>query len=172
MIICETARLRLRYLAPDTDAAFLLRLLNDPSFLQNIGDRGVRTLDDAQRFMRDGPLASYAKHGFGLFVVELRDTRVPIGLCGLLKRDWLPDPDVGYAFLPEFWANGYAYESAAGVMEWGRTSRGLTRIVGITKPGNAGSQRVLIKLGLQPAGTVHSPEGDASSLFAPPENTV
>src|SRR5262245_572037 len=105
MLVCESNRLRVRYLDPAVDAPFILKLLNEPSFLENIGDRGVRTLDDAKRYMTEGPLASYARHGFGLFCVELKELArgteaVPIGMCGLLKRDWLPDPDVGFAFFP------------------------------------------------------------------------
>src|SRR5262245_45822558 len=154
MLVCETGRLRVRYLDPHGDAAFIVELLNEPSFLQNIGDRGVRTLDDARRYMTEGPLASYARHGFGLFRVELKEAAVPIGLCGLLKRDWLPDVDVGFAFLPQYWSKGYAYESAQAVIDWGRRARGVTRVVGITALHNKGSMRVLEKLGLKTTGLV------------------
>ncbi len=93
--------------------AFILRLLNEPSFLENIGDRGVRSLDDARTYLTKGPFASYAQHGFGLFHVSLKEGGEAIGMCGLLKRDWLDASDVGFAFLPEFWSKGYAYESSA-----------------------------------------------------------
>ncbi len=170
MLICETQRLRVRYLDPFVDAPFILKLLNEPSFLENIGDRGVRTLDDAKRYITDGPLASYARHGFGLFCVELKEATpgeaaVPIGMCGLLKRDWLPDVDIGFAFLPQFWSKGYAIESAQAVVDWGRAQRGVTRVVGITSHHNHGSMRVLEKLGLRRAGVVRSPEGQESQLF-------
>src|SRR5205809_1402527 len=105
-MILETDRLQLRLLSVD-DAEFILRLLNEPSFIQNIGDRGVRTLDDARAYITNGPIASYEKHGFGLLLVQLKTTGTPIGICGLLKRDALPEPDIGYALLPEFWSNGY-----------------------------------------------------------------
>jgi [ribosomal protein S5]-alanine N-acetyltransferase len=179
MAVCETPRLRMRRLDAD-DAAFILQLLNEPSFLENIGDRGVRTLDDARAYIANGPLASYAKHGFGLFHVALRDSGQSldpsidrsagqaIGMCGLLKRDWLDDVDVGFAFLPRFWGMGYAYESSVGIIDWARRSLGVARVVGITKPDNQGSIRVLKKLGLRFERIVTSPEGQQSSLFTPP----
>jgi RimJ/RimL family protein N-acetyltransferase len=167
LIVCQSERLRLRHLDSRHDAAFILRLLNEPSFVQNIGDRGLRTLEDASRYIDSGPRVMYAQHGFGLFRTELRDTGEAIGICGLVKRNWLPDVDVGFAFLPQFWSKGYAYESAAAVMAWGREHRGLLRIVAITAPTNYGSQSVLRKLGLQIARTVQSPEGQESQLFTP-----
>ena len=165
MLVCETPRLLIRRLDA-TDTPFILRLLNEPSFLENIGDRGVRALDDARAYLAKGPLASYEQHGFGLFHVSLKAGGAPIGMCGLLKRDWLDAPDVGFAFLPEFWSKGYGYESSAGVIEWGRTL-GITRVVGIVKPGNTGSIRVLEKLGMTFDRTVTSPEGQVSSLYVP-----
>src|SRR5258707_11164405 len=99
----DTERLRLRRFTLD-DAAFALRLLNEPSFIHNIGDRNVRTLEQAAAYLTSGPLASYARHGHGLELVELKESQRPIGMCGLLKRDAFPDVDVGYAFLPDFWA--------------------------------------------------------------------
>ena len=167
MIICESERLILRLLDPNTDAAFILDLLNQPSFIRNIADRGVRSLADATRYIETGPLAMYAQHGIALFRTELKDTREPIGLCGILKREWLGDVDVGFAFLPQYWSKGYAFESAAAVIAWGREHKGLTRIVAITAPTNTGSQRVLEKLGLKFAKTVHSPEGQESRLYTP-----
>ena len=116
-MILETDRLRLRKLLLD-DAEFVLRLLNEPSFIQNIGDRGVRTIDDARAYILKGPIASYEKFGFGLWMVETRPTGVPIGICGLLKRDVLEDVDIGYALLPEFCSQGYALESASAVMSY------------------------------------------------------
>jgi RimJ/RimL family protein N-acetyltransferase len=167
MIVCESARLILRHLDAQNDAAFILDLLNQPSFIQNIGDRNVRTLADASRYIDTGPRAMYAQYGFGLFRTELKQTGEPIGMCGLLKRDWLADADVGFAFLPQFWSQGYAFESAAAVMAWGREHKNLTRIVAITAPANHGSQRVLEKLGLKFCRTVHSPEGQESRLYTP-----
>jgi RimJ/RimL family protein N-acetyltransferase len=167
VIVCESTRLTLRHLDAQNDAAFILRLLNESSFIQNIGDRHVRTLDDARRYIDTGPRAMYAQYGYGLFRTELKETGEPIGMCGLLKRDWLPDPDVGFAFFPQFWSKGYAFESALAVTTWGREHKGLTRIVAITAADNTGSQRVLTKLGLKFARTVRSPEGQESHLFTP-----
>jgi RimJ/RimL family protein N-acetyltransferase len=167
VIICESDRLILRHLDATNDAAFILKLLNEPSFIQNIADRGVRTLEDASRYITTGPRAMYAAHGIGLLRTELKDTHEPVGICGLIKRDWLPDPDVGFAFLPQYWSHGYAFESAAAVIRWGREHQGITRICAITSPTNRGSQKVLGKLGLSYAKTIHSPEGQESHLFTP-----
>jgi ribosomal-protein-alanine N-acetyltransferase len=146
--VLETERLNLRKLDAG-DAAFILELLNDPSFLQNIGDRGVRTLEDAARYISEGPVESYARHGFGLWLVELKDTHQPTGICGLVKRDTLPDADIGYAFLPRFRARGYAYESAAAVKSYASGALGLRRVLAIVNPKNAGSIKVLEKIGLK-----------------------
>jgi len=166
VFICETPRLVIRRLDA-ADAPFILRLLNEPSFLENIGDRGVRSVDDALVYLTKGPFASYAQHGFGLFHVALKRGGETIGMCGLLSRDWLEAPDIGFAFLPEFWSNGYAHESSLGVIDWARHAHGITRVVGIVKPGNRGSIRVLEKLGMRFARVVTSPEGQVSSLFVP-----
>jgi RimJ/RimL family protein N-acetyltransferase len=144
----ETDRLALRRLTPD-DAEFVLGLLNDPSWLRFIGDRGVRTLDDARAYILKGPVASYERHGFGLFLTVRKEDGIPIGICGLLKRDTLPDADVGFAFLPQFWSKGYGFEAAAATLAYGRKAHGLKRIVAVTSPDNAGSIRVLEKLGLR-----------------------
>jgi RimJ/RimL family protein N-acetyltransferase len=148
LTVIETGRLILRRLAVD-DAEFIVELLNQPSFLRYIGDKEVRNNADAVRYIQDGPLASYERFGFGLYLVELKETGVPIGICGLLKRDSLPDVDVGFAFLPSYWSQGYAFEAAAAVMTYGRDVLGLRRIVAITSPDNEGSVRLLEKLGLR-----------------------
>jgi RimJ/RimL family protein N-acetyltransferase len=148
MIVVETDRLTLRRLDL-ADAEFILRLLNDPSFLRFIGDRGVRTLDDARKYISNGPMASYERFGFGLYVTERKEDRVPIGICGLLKRDSLKDVDVGFALLPQFWSKGYAFEAASAVMAYGRSVLGLGRIVAITSPDNEASIRLLEKLGMR-----------------------
>lgn len=147
MTVLETERLRLRRLTAE-DAEFILRLLNEPSFLRFIGDRGVRTVEDAREYVLNGPVASYEQFGFGLYLVMLKDAGTPIGMCGLLKRDALDDVDIGFAFLPEFWSKGFAIEAARAVMEHGRRDFGLKRIVAVTNPDNSGSIRVLEKLGL------------------------
>ena len=142
----ETPRLTLRRLQVE-DAAFLIDLLNQPSFIENIGDRGVRTIEDAHRYLREGPMAMYEKFGFGLWHTARKDG-VPVGMCGLLKRDNLPDADVGYAFLPQFWGNGFAHEAAAATLTHGARKFGLTRVLGVVSEGNTSSIRVLEKSGM------------------------
>lgn len=146
MTVLETARLCLRHLTPE-DAPFILGLLNEPSWLRFIGDRGVRTLDDARRYIENGPMAMYARHGFGLYLTALKDEDVPIGLCGLLRRAGLDDVDIGFALLPAYWSHGYAFEAAAAVLAHARDVLGLPRVVAITTPDNAASARLLEKLG-------------------------
>ena len=148
MIVIESDRLQLRRIELD-DAEFLLDLLNQPSFLHFIGDKGVRTLDDARNYILSGPVASYQRFGFGMYLTLLKEARIPIGICGLLKRDSLEDVDVGFAFLPQFWSKGYAFESASAVMAYGRNALGLGRIVAVTSPDNHGSIHILEKLGLR-----------------------
>lgn len=166
MNILETERLILRQFSAD-DAEFILQLLNEPSWIQNIGDRGVRTLDDARAYILNVPLASYAKNGFGLYLVALKETNESIGMCGLIKRDTLDDVDIGYAFLPKFWGKGYAVEAALAVKDYGRDVIGLKRIVAITDPANEGSIRVLEKIGLRFERMVRLSEDDIElKLFA------
>jgi RimJ/RimL family protein N-acetyltransferase len=153
LTVIETNRLVLRRLSPD-DAEFINELLNQPSFLRYIGDKEVRNSADAVRYIQTGPLASYERFGFGLYLVELKETGVPIGICGLLKRDSLPDVDIGFAFLPNFWSQGYAFESASAVMTYGRDVLGLRRIVAITSPDNDASIRLLERIGLRFEGLI------------------
>ena len=148
MSLLETQRLIIRELNVD-DAQFILTLLNEPSFLRYIGDKKVRNLDDARRYILDGPVASYERHGFGLFRVELKDSHIPIGMCGLLKREELPDPDIGFAFLPDFWNRGYAFEAAAAVLNYARQRLKLDRILAIVNPDNDASIKLLQKLGFK-----------------------
>ena len=148
MKILETDRLILRQLSTE-DAAFILELVNEPSFIQNIGDRGVRTLEDARVYILRVAISSYEKNGFGLYLVELKDSGESIGMCGLIKRAELENVDIGYAFLPRFWLKGYAVEAAAAVKAYARDVLGLKRLVAITDPANQGSIRVLEKIGLK-----------------------
>jgi len=165
--ILETERLMLRQMRVE-DAEFIFELVNEPAFIRNIGDKGVRTLDDARDYILSGPVASYAKFGFGLYVVVLKETGAAIGICGLLKRDSLEDVDVGFALLEKFRRKGFAYESAAAVMEYGRNKLGLKRIVAITSPDNEASIRVLEKIGLQFEKMIRMPGSDEDTrLFVP-----
>ncbi len=148
MRVLETERLVLRHLTSE-DAEFILRLLNEPSFLINIGDKGVRTTEDAARYIENGPRASYERFGFGLFLVELKSSGASAGICGLLKRDTLDDVDVGFAFLPEFWSKGYAVESASAICAHARDVFGINQLAAITSPDNDKSIRVLEKLGFK-----------------------
>jgi ribosomal-protein-alanine N-acetyltransferase len=167
MIVCETARLRLRHLL-DCDAPFILELLNEPDFLRNIGDREVRTLEDARRYIQHGPMVSYSQHGFGLFLVELRDSGMPVGMCGLLKRDYLQDVDVGFALRESYRGKGYAFEAAQAVMRHGREELGISRIVAITSPDNRASMKVLHKLGLEFERSIRIPDQSRDTrLFTP-----
>jgi ribosomal-protein-alanine N-acetyltransferase len=146
--VIETPRLLLQRLTLD-DAEFILELLNEPSFLRFIGDKGVRTREDACRYIESGPMASYERFGFGLLRVERKDTGEPIGMCGLLKREGLEDVDLGFAFRPRSWSQGFALESASAVLAHGRRTRGLARVLAITSPDNEASIRLLTKLGFR-----------------------
>lgn len=164
--VLETERLSLRQLTVD-DAPFMLALLNEPSFLRFIGDRGVRTLAQARDYLLNGPMASYARWGYGLYLAELKTDQTPIGICGLVKRDFLPDPDIGFAFQPAFWSKGYAFEAASAVLTYAREVLQLKRIAAIVAPDNERSVRVLEKLGLRFEGWLRWPEdGSASKRFA------
>lgn len=146
MLILETPRLRAERFTLD-DAGFILRLLNEPSFILNIADKGVRSLDDARDYLSGGPLAHYERHGFGLWRLCERASGVPVGMCGLIKRDTLDDVDLGYALLPEFSGKGYAREAACAVVRYAKNMVGLDRLVAVVSLGNERSIRLLEKLG-------------------------
>jgi ribosomal-protein-alanine N-acetyltransferase len=162
--VLATPRLELRVPALG-DAPFFLALLNDPSWLENIGDRGVRSAADAGRYIRETLQAPYAALGFGLCVVQLKATGQPIGVCGLLKRDFLPGPDLGFALLPEFVGFGYASEAARAVLAHARSTLGLARVYAIVKRGNRRSGKLLGALGFQPLGSCLIPEGTEVELY-------
>ena len=145
-IVRETARLRLRELTDD-DAAFILELVNEPGWLRFIGDRNVHSLEDARGYIARGPVASYAKNGFGLWAVDLRETGGPLGMCGLIRRDSLPHADLGFAFLERHRGKGYAREAAAAAVALARERWGLRRLLAITDPDNAASRAVLEHVG-------------------------
>ena len=142
MIPVTTERLILRPFTLD-DAPFILRLLNEPSFIENIADKGVRTLAQAAEYLEKGPLASYAAHGHGLWLVQHGVTGNPMGMCGLIRRETLPEVDLGYALCPEFWGLGYAREAAEACVVWARDGLGLQGLLAIVSPGNAASIRLL-----------------------------
>jgi len=170
-IVLTTRRLVLRELVV-TDAPLVRALMNEPSFIAQIGDRGVHTVEDAQRYIESGPWTRYATLGFGLWLVQLRETREPIGICGLLKRDTLPSPDIGFAFRPQFWSQGYAFESASGALRFATDVLHLSEILAVVKPSNTASIRVLEKLGFKPGRETHAgklPEGIALYVAVQPD---
>lgn len=162
--VLRTERLVLRHLTED-DAPFVLELLNEPGFIDNIGDRGVRDLDGARRYVTEGPGASYQKNGYGLWLAALRETGEPVGICGLVKREGLEDADIGYAFLERHWGQGYAREAAAAVLDHARMVIGLPKVVAIVKPANAGSIAVLEKIGLTYVGRIQLPSHAEENAF-------
>ena len=131
-----------------SDDEFVLRLLNEKTFLRYIGDKGVRSLDDARQYLSTGPISSYQAHGFGLCHVAQKSTGTAIGMCGLLRRDDQQYPDIGFAFLPEYQANGYAFESALAVLAHGHQQLSLNKIVAFVNPDNGRSIRLLTRLGI------------------------
>lgn len=148
LLVVETKRLTLRHLA-ETDASFLCRLFNEPSWLQNIGDRGVRTPEEAERYIQSDVLKKYATQGFGMYAVVAKIQEQPVGVCGLFQRDGLLTPDLGFALLPEYCGRGYAHEAAAAVMNYARTQLGLANLLAITSLNNNRSATLLLKLGFR-----------------------
>ncbi|MDA2165178.1 GNAT family N-acetyltransferase [Bacillus cereus] len=148
MIVLETERLTLRWL-DIKDAPFILELVNDPAWIQYIGDKRIKNLEDAKKYILNGPVDMYNKMGFGLYLVERKEDLTPLGMCGLIKRDSLEDVDIGFAFLEKFRSKGYGYESASAVIEYGVQKLGLKRIVAITTIDNINSGKLLEKVGLQ-----------------------
>jgi RimJ/RimL family protein N-acetyltransferase len=164
-IVLETDRLVLREMTAD-DAGFILDLLNQPSFLRFVGDKGIRTVADAARYIEDGPRATYRKHGYGLNLVVLRESGAAMGICGLVNRDWLDAPDIGFSLLPAYWSLGYAFEAASAVLEESDGVYRLPRILAITNPDNHDSIRLLERLGFAFDRTVRTPEAEELSLYA------
>ncbi len=148
MPVAETHRLILRRLEL-ADAEFIFKLVNDPTWLAGIGDRGVRTLADAQEYLRKGPLEMYERHGFGLYAIERKVDQQLIGICGLLKRETLPEPDLGYALLPQYAGVGYAMEAARACVTLAREQFQMPRLLAITTPENIRSRHLLEQLGMQ-----------------------
>lgn len=147
------------------DAPFMLGLLNQPSWIRFIGDRGVTTVDAARDYIVAGPVDMVRRLGFGFYIVELSESGCAVGVCGLAKRDFLDDVDIGYAFLPQYWGQGYAFEAASGVLAHAKHDLGLRRIVATVRPENAASIRLLEKLGLRFERVLGRPEGGDLHLF-------
>lgn len=165
MKVLETDRLILRRLTDD-DAPFVLTLLNEPSFLRYIGDKKVRNLEDARQYMLTGPVATYERYGFGLCLIELKEPHTPIGICGLVKREELPEPDIGFALLPDFWKKGFALEAAAAVLHDARERLQVNRILAITTLENEASSHLLGRLGFKFEKVIKlSRDGEQLKLF-------
>ncbi len=154
-----TARLHLRWMTED-DAGLMLALWNDPDFMLHVGDRGIRTLEEAGQAMRDGMFKLYADTGYGPYLIEPLEGGPPMGLCGLFKRQNLDDPDIGYALLPGFRGQGYVFEAAQAVLVHARDDMGLPRLKAIVSPANTASVRLLEKLGLRAEGMLRMPGED------------
>jgi len=144
--VLSTDRLTLRHIE-FSDAEFVIELLNQPSFIQFIGDRRVRTVADAHAYISKAWQSSYATFGFGMYLTSLTDG-TPIGICGLVKRETLDDVDIGFAFIPAYWGQGYAVEAAAAVLGHAQADLGLRRVVAIANPDNASSIKLLERLGM------------------------
>jgi [ribosomal protein S5]-alanine N-acetyltransferase len=164
VIVLETERLVLREVEA-TDAAFLLGLLNSPGFLENIGDRGVRDEDQARAYISDRILASYREHGFGMWLTVQKADRKSVGLAGLVRREGLDYPDVGYAFIQKTWGQGYAQEAAAAVLAHARAALGIPVLAAITTPENYASMAVLRKIGFRDRGMITLPGAERESTY-------
>ena len=162
MVVLETERLSLREVVRD-DAAFMLELLNSPGFLENIGDRGVRDEDQARGYIDDRVLASYRDHGFGMWLALQKADGAPVGLAGLVRREGLDVPDVGYAFIQRVWGQGYAQETAAAVLAHAQGKLGIPKLAAITTPENFASMAVLRKIGFTFQGMIQLPGVDRES---------
>jgi len=164
MLICETDRLTIRQFTIDDDA-FIFRLLNSPIWLIYIGDRKIRGLHDARNYIINGPLASYDRYGFGLYLVALKEDETPIGMTGLIKRDGLQEVDMGFAFLPDYTGKGYAYEAASAVKDYALNILKLPRLAAITTEKNTHAIALLNKIGLHHEKMVQLPGSDLSFLY-------
>ena len=163
-MIVETKRLILRKITIE-DAEFVLRLVNEPSFVSNIGDKGLTNIDDVERFIMEGYWTNQERSGHGMFLVELKAEGEPIGACGLLYRAVLDVTDIGFAFLPEFWNRGFAYEAAGAILQYGHSTLGIKKIVGLTSEENLGSINLLKKLGMDFEKTVKMSDDDPGTVL-------
>lgn len=165
MQIVETDRLILREIDSAIDAEFIFELLNTPKFLKYIGDRGVRSVEQASDFIEKRYRQSYRDHGYGLYTVEQKSDNIPVGVCGFVKRDHFEFPDVGFAFLPEFEGHGYGFESANAVLDFGHNKLDFSKVMAITSQDNHVSVKLLTKLGFNFDRIFQTPEGEDVKLF-------
>ncbi len=161
--IVETERLIVEE-AVISDATFFYKLLNSPNWIEFIGDRGIRTIEQAAEYIESSLIGSYQKNGYGLFKMCLKESSIPIGICGFLKRDYLEHPDLGFAILPEYEGKGYTSEACEALLHYGKDILKLESILAITSHENTKSQRLLKKSGLSEIGTV-KPTGSEEELL-------
>lgn len=164
--ILETNRLLLRKFDLN-DADFILQLVNSPEWLKFIGDKGVKTKADAINYLESGPIKSYKENGFGLWLVALKNTDNPIGMCGLVKRDTLEDIDIGFAILPGYTQQGYGFEIASETLKYAKENLQLDRVIAITDAKNTASIKLLTKIGLSYEKTLALSETDSVLVYAP-----
>ncbi|WP_281987544.1 GNAT family N-acetyltransferase [Aquimarina aggregata] len=166
--ILTTSRLSLREFDIN-DASFILELLNSPNWLRFIGDKGVKTIEDATNYLKNGPIQSYLNNGFGLWLVELKGTNTPIGMCGLVNREILDNIDIGFAMLPNYMGLGYGFEIAYATLHYAKSNLKIPKIIAITDTNNIASIKLLTKIGLRFDKTLNLPEGDSVLVFSPPK---
>ncbi|MBW8683417.1 GNAT family N-acetyltransferase [Chitinophaga rhizophila] len=164
MLICETARLHIRQFTID-DAAFIYRLLNSPTWLIYIGDRNIRGLHDARNYLINGPIASYERHGFGLYLIALKGEGTPVGMTGLIRRDGLEEVDIGFAFLPDYTGKGYAYEAVNAIKDYALTTLKLPRVAAITTQKNISAIALLNKIGLRHEKMIQLPGNSTAFMY-------
>lgn len=165
MQILETERLMIRELDSALDAEFIFELLNTPKFIKYIGDRGVRSVEQAREFIENRYRASYREHGYGLYTVVRKDDATAVGICGFVKRNYFEHADIGFAFLPNFERLGFGFESADAMLRYGRESLGFQRIFAITSQDNDVSGKLLTKLGFSFSKIFKTPEGEQLKLY-------
>lgn len=164
--IFQTQRLRLREFN-ENDAEFIIELVNSEAWLKYIGNRNIKTFDQARDYLINGPIKSYKDNGYGLCLVELINENIPIGMCGIIKRDTLEEPDLGFAFLPKYFGKGYAHEIAKQTLEFAKNHLNMNKILAITIPENLSSIKLLEKLGFSFQNNIKAPNnGGELKLFS------
>jgi [ribosomal protein S5]-alanine N-acetyltransferase len=164
LAVLDTPRLVLRSVVL-TDAPFFVRLLNEPSWLQNIGDRGVKSKAAAEHYIRNTLWIQYRASGYGMYVLQLRATALPVGICGLVKRDFLPAPDLGFALLPEHVGQGLASQAAHRLLQHLAAARLAGVLYAITRCENQRAVRLLERLGFERQGTRGTPQDVAVDVY-------
>jgi len=163
-IILETERLIIREALPK-DAVFFLKVMNTEGWLANIGDRGMRTIEDTQKHI-EVLHDEYKKNGYGYYVMDIKSDRATVGTVGIMKRDHLEHIDIGYALLPEYEGNGYATEGARALLHYAMQVLNLSPICAVTSFTNYASHKILERIGLHKIGTTTWPNGDELFLFS------